>query len=1030
MKFINKIAIVFQAIYHFKNTNLAFFNVSLSKQSFLPLQICCSVLKLKFSSIVGLLLFCFISSSFQVTAPSVFDLRDFTKSTPAESQWVDAIYNQMSLDERLGQLMNIRAHSDKGVEHERKVEGLIRDYHVGGLTFFQGSPEKQIELTNRFQRLTKQVPLMIAMDAEWGVGMRFKEKTINFPYQLMLGAIQDNSLIYEMGKEVAAQFNRLGMHVNFAPVADVNNNAANPVINFRSFGEDRYNVAVKSYMYMKGMQDNGVLACAKHFPGHGDTDVDSHLDLPIINHNRNRLDSIELLPFRIMSQQGIGSMMVAHLSVPSIDPTVNKPTTLSTLAVTDLLKNEINYKGLIFTDGLGMKGVTKHYEPGAVEAEAIVAGNDIMLLPESVPAAFRAIKEYMAAGKISEQRLEESVKKILRAKYRLGIREVKYLQQNNVRADINNAKAKALKRKLIQNALTLVRDNQQLVPFQRVDSISIASLSIGANRQTNFQKRLSSYKSMPHYQVGKNASTSEQQRVINNLGGTKTVIVSIHDMSQYASKDFGISAATRNLVEQLRQQHEVILVVFGNPYSLKYFDNVNAVLMAYQEDKDVEDLAAQALFGAFGISGRLPVTVTSKSHINAGITTNKSFRLGYDIPESVGLNSVVLNYIDTIAAEGIKEKAMPGCVVLVAKNGKVVFEKAYGYHTYSKRRKTRTSDIFDLASVTKIAAGTLSMMKLQSEGKLDIYQPMSSVLPNLKGTNKEYLLTQDIMAHRAGLKSWIKFYEQTISNNTRNPQPLSSFYKKKATNEFTLPVTEKLFLRNDMADSIWQQIRTSELRSNTNYKYSDLGFYLVADVVRSVSGESIDQYVQKNFYQPLGLQTTTYNPLRKFPKERIPPTEEDKYFRRQRVHGHVHDMGAAMLGGVSGHAGLFANANDMAIIMQMFLNKGYYGNQHFVDSEVLSLFATRHPAETRRGIGFDMMQLDRQFSPNMSTLASRNTFGHLGFTGTCVWADPDHDLVYIFLSNRTYPSMNNRKFGKLDIRPRIQTVIYEAIINE
>lgn len=988
------------------------------------------MLKSNYFLIIGLLLLYLLSSSFQVPTSSAFDFSDFTKSTSAESEWVNRIYNEMSLDERIGQLMNIRAHSNKGIEHERKVEGLIRDYHVGGLTFFQGSPEKQIELTNRFQQLTKRVPLMIAMDAEWGVGMRFKEKTINFPYQLMLGAIQDNGLIYEMGKEVAAQFHRLGMHVNFAPVVDVNNNAANPVINFRSFGEDRYNVAVKSYMYMQGMQDHGVLACAKHFPGHGDTDVDSHLDLPIINHDRTRLDEIELLPFRVMSQQGIGSMMVAHLSVPAIDNTPNKPTTLSTAAVTDLLKNELNYKGLIFTDGLGMKGVTKHYQPGAVEAEAIVAGNDIMLLPESVPAAFKTIKEYLAADKISEQRIEESVKKILRAKYRLGIREVKLLQKTNASNDINNQNAKALKRKLVQNALTLVRDVPQLIPFQRVDSISVASLSIGANRQTDFQKRLSSYKSMSHYQVSKNASTSEQQRVINNLGKTQTVIVSIHDMSQYASKGFGISTATKDLIEQLNQQHEVILVVFGNPYALQYFDNLNTILVTYQEDEDTQDLAAQALFGAFGISGRLPVTVTAKSQLNNGVTTNKSFRLGYDIPESVGLNSMILSHIDTIAQEGIQQKAMPGCVVLVAKNGKVVFEKAYGYHTYAKKRRTQTSDIFDLASVTKIAAGTLSMMKLQSEGKLDIYQPMSTVLPNLKGTNKEGLLIQDIMAHRAGLKSWIKFYEQTISTSKSNPQPLSSFYKKKATSEFALPVTEKLYLRNDIADSIWQQIRTSELRPNTNYKYSDLGFYLVADVVKTVSGQGLDQYAQNHFYQPLGLQTTTYNPLQRFNKERIPPTEEDKYFRRQRVHGYVHDMGAAMLGGVSGHAGLFANANDLAILMQMFLNKGYYGNQHFVDSEVIEKFTTRHPADTRRGIGFDMLQLDRQYSPNMSTLASRNTFGHLGFTGTCTWVDPDHDLVYIFLSNRTYPSMNNRKFGRLDIRPRIQTVIYEALSNE
>lgn len=959
--------------------------------------------------------------------PPYKDFSDLTQGDAAEEQWVEAKYNVMTLDERIGQLMSMRAHSNKGADHIASIEAMIRDYHIGGLTFFQGSPEKQAELTNRYQKLTKHVPLMIAVDAEWGLGMRFKEKSINFPYQLMLGAIQDNSLVYEMGGEIARQCKRLGMHVNFAPVADVNNNPDNPVINFRSFGEDRYNVAVKSYMYMKGMQDNGVLACAKHFPGHGDTDVDSHYDLPIIPHNRQRLDSIELFPFRVLAQHGVGSMMVAHLSVPTIDATQNKPTTLSYAAVNDLLQKEIGYKGLIFTDGLGMKGVTKHYEPGQVEAEAIVAGNDVMLLPESLPAAFSAIKKYMQEGKISEARLERSVKKILRAKYRLGITEVEPVQEFNIRTELNTNEVKALKRKLIKNALTLVRDTPNLIPFQQLDSLNIASLSIGANKNNPFQNRLRSYKKMEYYTTSKEISNSQQTRLINNLWKKDVVIVSIHDMSSYASKDFGLTSSMKNFIKELQKGTKVVLVPFGSPYALKYFDDIETVLLAYEENEDTQDLAAQALFGAFSISGRLPVTASAKSTFNTGLTTQQSFRLGYGIPEGVGLDSGILNQIDAIAKEGIDARAMPGCVVLVAKNNEVVFHKAYGHHTYQKKQATKTTDIYDLASVTKIAAATLSVMKLQSEGKVSIHQPLSKYLPSLRNTNKESLLLQDIMAHRAGLKSWIKFYEQTITTSKSNPRPLSTMYKSKADATFTLPVTEKLYLRSDMGDSIWQQIRTSELRPNTNYKYSDLGFYLVADLVQEVSGQPIDQYVQQNFYQPLGLQTATYNPLQKFSKKLIPPTEEDKYFRRQRVHGYVHDMGAAMLGGVSGHAGLFADANDLAIIMQMLLNKGYYGNQKFLDTEVVQTFTTRYPDDTRRGIGFDMLQLDRSIDPNMSPIASPRTFGHLGFTGTCVWADPEHDLVYIFLSNRTYPSMKNRKFGQMNIRPRIQTVIYEAL---
>lgn len=968
-----------------------------------------------------------LTSGFQQQSQATAPADTIITNTLIEQKWVDSLFNSMSLDEHIGQLMSIRAHSDKGPEHVAKVEKLIKNYHVGGLTFFQGTPEKQVDLTNRFQKLAKRVPLMIAMDAEWGVGMRYKSIVVNFPRELLLGAIQDNRLIYKMGAEVAKQFHRLGMHINFAPVADVNNNPENPVINTRSFGEDRYNVAVKTYMYAKGMEDNGVLACAKHFPGHGDTDTDSHYDLPVITHDRERLDSIELFPFRVMAQHGVGSMMIAHLHVPSLDDTPNLPTSLSRPTVTDLLRKKWKYDGLIFTDGLGMKGVTKHYKNGEVEAKSLVAGNDILLLPQDVAASVREIKRYLKEGWLDQAQFEASVKRVLRAKYRLGLTKFKTIEKANVRADINHPKAIALKRELIQNALTLVRNPENLIPFQDIDSLQMASLSIGVSSKSDFQKRLDSYQKMSHYQVGKEISTSKQKDLIAKLKQKDVAIVSLHNLSEFASKKFGLTSSTKNFIEALRQETKVVLVVFGTPYSLGAFDNIDWLFCAYEENEDSQDLAAQALYGAFSIRGRLPVTASPRSQFNIGVTTNSLFRLGYGLPESVGLNAQTLERgIAAVMKEGINAKAMPGGVVLVAKDGKVVFEKSYGYHTYNKKNPMTTTDIFDLASVTKIAAATVSVMKLQDEGKISIYQPLSNYLSNLQNTDKKDLLIQDIMAHRAGLKAWIKFYEQTTTTG-KKPRPSRAFYKDKSSAPFTVPVTEKLFLRDDIPDTLWSQIRTSPLRSNTNYKYSDLGFYLMADLVKETTGQTLDRYVQNNFYRPLGLQTATYNPAKKFSLTRIPPTEEDSYFRAQRVHGYVHDMGAAMLGGVSGHAGLFANANDLAIIMQMLLNKGYYGGQRFLSSNTVQTFTTRHPKETRRGIGFDMLQLDTSVDPNLSRKASPTTFGHLGFTGTCVWADPEHNLVYIFLSNRTYPSMNNRKFGRMDIRPRIQDVIYDAI---
>ncbi|MEM8908703.1 MAG: serine hydrolase, partial [Bacteroidota bacterium] len=773
--------------------------------------------------------------------------------------------------------------------------------------------------------------------------------------------------------------------------------------------------------------DGKVMACAKHFPGHGDTDVDSHYDLPIIAHPSHRLDSIELFPFRLLAQHGIQSMMVAHLHVPAIDSTQNLPTTLSPKAVSKLLKDSIGFEGLIFTDGLGMKGVTKHYQPGEVEAKAMVAGNDVLLLPENVPAAFKAIKAYLESGQLDRNQFHESVRKILRSKYDLGITKVDPVPLEQLREELNSPKALALKRKLIQNALTLVRNKAQLIPFQQTNN-KMASLSIGSVARTPFQKLLEQYGPLHHTNTGKEISKRQSEQLIRQLKNKEVVIVGLHEMNNQAKKSFGLSLSARRFIDELRQHTKVVLVVFGNPYALQFFDQIDWVLAAYNDEVVTQELAAQALFGAFGIRGRLPITASAKSRFNQGVSTNTLFRLGYELPERVGLQSEVLARIDGIAQEAIDLKATPGCTVLVAKDGKVVFHKAYGYHTYAKRRRVSRSDLFDLASITKVAATTLSVMKLSEEGKINIYQPISQYLPELQNTNKAQMTIEEIMTHRSGLKAWIPFFEQTLTGSRRNPRPSSKYYRKQQTETFNVPVTEKLFLRTDYVPSIKQQIIDSELRANKRYKYSDLGFYLLADLVERISGLPLDRYVEQNFYYPLGLHATTFKPWRKFGNSRIVPSEKDKYFRRQVVQGYVHDMGAAMLGGVSGHAGLFANANELAVLMQLLLNGGYYGGKQYLRSETIQKFTSKRVDCTRRGIGFDLRETDLNRSQNMSDRASERTFGHLGFTGTCAWADPKHNLLYVFLSNRTYPSMRNYKLNKEDIRPRIQAVIYDALI--
>jgi beta-N-acetylhexosaminidase len=941
-------------------------------------------------------------------------------------RWVDSVYQSLSEAQRIGQLMMLRAYSNKGNDHTAAIERMIRDQHIGGLCFFQGSPAKQAELTNRYQKLAGNLPLLIAMDAEWGLGMRLKEHTISFPYQLALGAIRDNHLIYQMGAEIAWQCRRLGVHVNFAPVADVNNNADNPVINYRSFGEDRMNVAAKSYMYALGMQDHGVLACAKHFPGHGDTDVDSHYDLPVILHNRERLDSIELFPFKVLAEQGVGSMMIAHLQVPALDSTPNLPTTLSRPVVTGILREAYGYDGLVFTDGLGMKGVTKYHKPGRLEVQALLAGNDVLLLPEDLGAAIREIQAALASGELSQARFEQSVKRVLRAKYDLGLTFPQQVEVKNIEQELNHETARVLNRKLIQESLTLLNNPEELLPLRGLDSLNWAALCIGAGSGNAFHTALErTAGKLQNYSIGKDVSADRSQKLVEQLSQHEVVVVSLHGMSNSPSASYGVTKSSREFIEALRQKTRVVLVVFGNPYALAGFEEVPWILQAYADNQEAQELAADAVLGVHPVRGKLPVTASPGIRAGMGVYTAPLLRLGYARPADMGVNELVmLRGIDSLAQDAIRQRATPGCVVLVARSGNIIFEKAYGHHDYSRRRNTKIDDIFDLASITKIAATTLAVMKMYDDGLIDLHAPIGQYIPALDSTNKQGLIIADILSHMSGLAAWIPFYQETVDKRGR---PLPEFYQRRQGGDFTVEVASQLYMHSSYRDTIWQRILDSRIKENPTYVYSDLGFILLARLVEEVTGTCLEEYMETHFYQPMSLETMTFNPLKRFPKTRIPPTEDDNYFRQQEVQGYVHDMGAAMFGGVAGHAGLFSSARDLAVLMQMLLNKGYYDGRQFLQSETVDKFTRRCNVCNRRGLGFDLKTLGNTSSNNIHPSASEYTYGHLGFTGTCIWVDPVHELIFIVLSNRTYPSMKTNLLSRLQVRPNMQGIVYQAL---
>ncbi|MCH2046444.1 MAG: serine hydrolase, partial [Saprospiraceae bacterium] len=815
-------------------------------------------------------------------------------------EWVDAQFNNMDDEERLGQLFMYAAYPKNGSADEPRVIKAIQDYKLGGLIFFKGKPTQIARLSNLYQSKSK-VPMMVAMDAEWGISMRV-DSVVKYPRQLLLGAIQNNELLYQMGKEVAAQCRRIGVHINFAPVVDVNNNPANPVIGDRSFGESRENVTAKAFQYMKGMQDHGVMACAKHFPGHGDTDVDSHYDLPIINHSMQRLDSIELYPFKNLIQHGIQSIMIAHLHIPAIDTTANLPITLSKNGIQHLLKDSLQYKGLVFTDAMSMKGVTKYWEAGKADAKSLVAGTDVLLMTPDIPGAIKEIKLSIERGEISWEEIYRRCKKILRAKYDLGLNNYQDVSIENVVEDLNPYSSQTLHRDLVANAVTLVKNTDNYLPIENVRKNKIATLAIGNGRKTSFQSELDLYGIKKHYYAGASISGSNRKRMMTNLQRQEAVIVTLDRVGRLPKNDFNLSESARSFINELATQTKVILVVFGSPYSLKYFEKVPIIICSYNNRDMTKELTAQAIMGGIPISGRLPVSASPNLVFGMGEDT-KSSRLPYAIkPEHVDMNSKLLKSIDKIANEAIQIRATPGCQIMAVKDGQIAFHKAYGYHTYSRRRKVKLDDVYDVASVTKIAAATISIMKLHEDGKLDITKPLSDYIPELKGTNKEGLSIQSIMAHQAGLKPWIPFYTKTLDDNKR---PMPRYYQPSKKGNYTVRIKDKMYFDEKSVDSIvWQRIYDVNQLGSKSYKYSDLGFYLFSKLIKNVSGQTLDQYAHDNFYQPMGLEYITYNPLnKKIPRSKIIPTEEDDYFRYGKVHGDVHDMGAAMIDGVSGHAG-------------------------------------------------------------------------------------------------------------------------------
>lgn len=952
-----------------------------------------------------------------------------SKDVNGQTQWVDSIFNSMSFEERLGQLFMVAAYSNKDNKHKEDLSRLIREQNIGGLIFFQGGPVRQAHLTNYFQSISE-TPLFIAMDAEWGVSMRL-DSVLQFPKQMTLGAIRDTRLIYQMGKEIAGQFRELGMHINFAPVVDVNSNPDNPVIGYRAFGEEKELVARNSLAYMKGLQDHGIMANAKHFPGHGDTNLDSHHTTPVIHNSKEQIMEVDLYPYRELIDHGLMSVMVAHLHVPSLGSEANKPTTLSKSVVTDLLKKEMHFNGLIFTDALNMKGVTNLYKPGEVDLLALLAGNDILLYAEDVPKSKALILKAVKEGQISQEEIDQRVRKVLKAKYWSGLNKPHQINTFKLVERISNFGTKALIEELYASAITVATNENNFLPLKNLALLDMASITIGSDGQA-FKKQLDKYGQFAHFDLRDNSGPQSYHILEENLKQYNTVVVGLMGLSNNPKRNFGVDQRDIDFIKKLSEKYNVITVLFGNPYAARYLDDLPHVLIAYEENDFTEKLAPQVIFGGRSASGILPVTVSSKLQVGSGSIVEEIGRLGYSTPESHGMDSYALLDIDRIMEKAIAKKSTPGGTVLIAKDGKVVFEKAYGYYDYKKKVPVKTETIYDLASITKVLATTQVMMFLESRDLINMNRNVGDYLPELIPTNKGDLLLKDIMAHEAGLLPYIPHYVKTVESGSWK----NEYYKDTQEVNFSVPIAENMYAMDALPDSIWRWTVETPLRRHPqgkerhSYLYSDLGMYILQRIIERSLNQSIDDFLTQNFYEPLGIYSLTYHPLTKFGKDRIAPSENDVTFRKRLIQGYVHDPGAAMLGGVAGHAGLFGTANDLAIIMQMMLQKGNYGDINLLEDNSIQKFTKRQSNQSRRGWGWDKPATERDKGGNAGVLAPKSSFGHTGFTGTLVWADSENDLIYVFLSNRTYPHADNNNLLKDHVRTDIHDIIYRSMSNQ
>ncbi len=952
-------------------------------------------MKKYFTTIV---IFLFIFSPFLFSQQQK-DLSEIKKPSELFSitndEWVEATLASMTLEEKAGQLVfpfaSGKYMSVDSPEYQRLVY-LVDELKVGGLIFFLSNIYDQAVITNKMQEIAR-IPLLISADFERGVAQRAAEATL-FPYNMAIGAADDEELTYRMGKVIAKEGLALGVHQNYAPVADVNNDPFNPIINVRAFGEDVELVTRMSNAFFKGVQDGGMIATTKHFPGHGNTSIDSHLDLPVINVSRSELNEIELPSFQSNFDNGIMSVMIAHLDVPAIESQKGIPSTLSKNIVTGLLQDEMGFKGLIVTDAMNMHAITKNFTTADATIRALQAGNDCILFPDKPEESVLAIIEAVQNGVITEERLNHSIRKILLAKKWKQLDKNRIVDINEIAGIVGIEEHRELARKVARKSITLVKNENNIIPLSYNLKKKYAHLILLDSRLETtgnyFHSLIKERVNNPSVKViNFNSNEADYTEALKIADDADEIILSVYLKVRSFQESIGIDAYQRKFIEQiLKLDKPSVLLSHGNPYLLSAFTNAKVYATNYG-DSDVSELAmAEAIFGEIEINGKLSVSIPNTDYkVGYGIKLPKSALL--DVSRNKIISNNPFSAVDKLMEEAIKDSVFPGGVVLIAKDGEILYENAYGKYTYdysSKRMTTNT--IFDMASVTKVMATTTAAMICYDRGLFKLDDPVAKYIPEFAANGKDKVTIRNLLIHDSGLSAWVKYYE--LYDNAEDV--LKNLYNRKL-----------------------------EYPTGSKMVYSCLGFITLMKVIEKVTGLPFDQFCNEEIFAPLGMSNTMYNPPAEL-HNRIAPTEFDVNWRKRFVIGEVHDETAALLGGVSGNAGLFSTTKDIAAFLQMLLQKGKYQDKELIKKETVNLFIKQQSDKSTRGLGWDTKSKERSSAGN---LFSPFSYGHTGFTGTSVWTDPERKLFVVLLTNRVYPTRENTKH--IQFRPRLHDAVVKIV---